>query len=66
MSLEQYNSILSSMLKQKQSLARLREELEGRRSCVSAVRSLDTWPKTAEIEEGKKRGKLSSKISLKC
>jgi len=28
MSLEQYNSILSSMLKQKQSLDRLREELE--------------------------------------
>jgi len=31
MSLEQYNSILSSMLKQKQSLVKLREELEGRR-----------------------------------
>ena len=31
MSLEQYNSILSSMLKQKQFLARLREKLEGRK-----------------------------------
>jgi len=31
MSLEQYNSILSNMLKQKQSLARLREELEERK-----------------------------------
>jgi len=31
MSLEQYNSILSSMLKQKQFLNRLREKLEGRK-----------------------------------
>ena len=31
MFLEQYNSILSNMLKQKQSLARLREELEERK-----------------------------------
>jgi len=39
---------------------------EGRESCVSAVKSLGTWPKTAGIEEGKKWGKLFPKISLKC
>jgi len=67
MFLEQYNSILSNMLKQKQSLARLREELEEKRgSCVSGIKSLGTWPKTAGIEEGKKRKKLFPKISLKC
>ena len=55
------------MLKQKQSLARLREELEEKRgSCVSGIKSLGTWPKTAGIEEGKKRKKLFPKISLKC
>ena len=31
MSLQQYNSIMSSMLKEKHALAKLREELEGRK-----------------------------------
>jgi len=53
------------MLKQKQSLARLREELEGKGSCVSAVKSSGTWPKTTGIEERKKRGKSFPKINLR-
>jgi len=43
MSSEQYNSILSSMLKQKHSLAKLREELkEEEESYVSIVRNSNT------------------------
>jgi len=58
MSLEQYNSILSSMLKQKQSLARLREELEERKrklcfSCKKFRHLAQNCRNRGEEEKGK-------------
>jgi len=54
MSQQQYNNLMSTMLKEKRALAKLRAELEGRGSCVNVVRSLDTWPETAGIKKRRK------------
>jgi len=58
MSLKQYNSILSSMLKQKQFLARLREKLEGRKgklcfSCKKFGHLAQNCRNVEREEEGK-------------
>jgi len=61
MSQEQYNSLMSSLLKEKHALAKLREELEGRkgklcRSCKGFI---------AGIGKRGKRGQKCLKINLK-
>jgi len=70
MSLQQYNSLISNLLKEKHSLAKLREELKerkGRReSYVSVVKGLGTWPVTAGTRGKERRRQLFSKISSKC
>jgi len=39
---------------------------EERGSCVLAIRSLGTWPKTTEIKRKERRGPLLPRIDLKC
>jgi len=58
MSLEQYNTILSSMLKQKQFLTRLREKLKGRKgklcfSCKKFRHLAQNYRNVEGEEEGK-------------
>jgi len=62
MFLQQYNLLMSSLLKEKHALTKLREE---RRSCAGVTKGLGTWPETTEIKEGRKRGPLFPKINLK-
>jgi len=38
---------------------------EGKRSCINAAKSLDTWPETVEIRKKERREQLFPKISLK-
>jgi len=56
---------MSNLLNKKHALAKLRAELEGKGSCVDAVRSSGTWPETARIREGRKRGLSFPRINLK-
>jgi len=66
MSQEQYNSLMSSLLKEKRALAKLREELEeGRGSSVGAAKGSGTWPETAGIKRKRKKGQKYLKINLK-
>jgi len=64
MSSEQYNSILSSMLKQKHSLAKLREELKGRREklCFNCKK----FKYLVQNYRNKRREELLPKINLRC
>jgi len=50
MSLEQYNSLMGSMLNQQHVLAKLRAEIERREGrCVRDIENLGTWPITVGI-----------------
>jgi len=64
MSQEQYNTLLSNLLREKCALAKLRVELE-RGNSVEATKGLGTWPKIAGIEKRKKREQRCLKINLK-
>jgi len=66
MSQEQYNSLMSSLLKEKHALAKLREELEGRKRklCRSCKRFGHLAQNCRNRKEGEK-GQKCLKINLK-
>ena len=61
MSLDQYNSLMSSMLNQQYTLTRLKAKLE---ESVRIVKSLDIWPITAGTRMKRKRENQSLGINL--
>ena len=66
MFLEQYNSLMGSMLSQQHALAKLRAEIEGREGRVYwGVESLGTWSITAETRRKRKKGNQFLRIDLR-
>jgi len=57
--------LMSTLLKEKRALAKLREELEGRGSSVGAAKGSGTWPEIAGREKKGKREQKCLKINLK-
>jgi len=56
MSLEQYYSIMSSILNQQHALTKLKEEIEKqKKECISVARSLGIWPIIVGIRERKRK-----------
>lgn len=65
MSQQQYNQLLSNLLKEKQALTLLRTQIEGkRRENAGSAGSLNTWPVTVGIRRRREENQ-NPKISLR-